>query len=150
MPLNECGMVLVTPYLYDRKEIFYMEHNQYHLIKEGNKYVVHAHHLKENQSLQTMEQFRKASHVRNTPIIVSNQVIYLKKEQEMIVEWKVNHSLLQDKLMSCKYYKHIISFAIIFFILSLVMLSTWMIVASIRCDMVQMAKNMLSVIMIVL
>jgi hypothetical protein len=34
--------------------------------------------------------------------------------------------------------------------LSLVMLSTWMIVASVRCDRVQMANNMLSVIMIVL
>ena len=35
-------------------------------------------------------------------------------------------------------------------ILSLVMLSTWMIVASMKCDRVQMANNMLSVVMIVL
>jgi ABC-type Na+ efflux pump permease subunit len=68
----------------------------------------------------------------------------------MIVEWKINHTLLQDKLMSCKYYKHISSFAVIFLMLSLVMLSTWMIVASVRCDRVQVANNMLSVIMIVL
>jgi hypothetical protein len=79
VPLNECGMVLGSPYLYDHKAIFYREHNQYHLIKAGKEYVVHAHHLKENQSLQTMEQLRKASHARNTPIIVSNQVIDLKK-----------------------------------------------------------------------
>jgi ABC-type Na+ efflux pump permease subunit len=52
--------------------------------------------------------------------------------------------------MSCKYYKHISSFVDIFFIISLVMLSTWMILTSIRCDRVQMANNMLSVIMIVL
>jgi hypothetical protein len=68
----------------------------------------------------------------------------------MIIEWKVNHTLLQDKLMSCEYYKHINSFAVIFFMLSLVILSTWMIVAPVRCDRVQMANNMLSVIMIVL
>jgi hypothetical protein len=68
----------------------------------------------------------------------------------MIVEWKINHSLLQDKIMLCKYYKHINTFAVIFLILSLVMLSTWMIVALIRCNRVQMANNMLSVIMIVL
>ena len=43
--------VLGNPYLHDRKEIFYKEHNRYHLNKEGNGYVVHAHHLKENQSL---------------------------------------------------------------------------------------------------
>ena len=59
-------------------------------------------------------------------------------------------TLLQNKLMSCKYYKHIISFAVIFFMLSLVMLSTWMIVASVRCDRVQMANNMLLVVMVVL
>jgi hypothetical protein len=107
VPLNECGMVLGCPYLYDRKTIFYREKNQYHLIKEGKEYVVHAHQLKENKSLQTMEQLRKATHARNTPIIVSNQVIDLKKEHDMIVEWKINLTFLQYKLMSCKYYKHI-------------------------------------------
>jgi hypothetical protein len=62
VPLNECGMVLGNPYLYDCKTIFYREHNQYHLIKEVNEYVVHAHHLKASQSLQTMGQLRKATH----------------------------------------------------------------------------------------
>jgi hypothetical protein len=33
VPLNECGMVLGNPYLYDHKAIFYREHNQYHLTK---------------------------------------------------------------------------------------------------------------------
>jgi hypothetical protein len=150
VPLNECGMVLGSPYLYDRKAIYYREQNQYHLIKSVKEYVVHAHHLKASQSLQTMEQLRKTTHASDTPIIVSNQVIDLKQEHEMIVEWKFNHALLQDKLMSCKYYKHISSFAVIFLMLSLVKLSTWMIVASIRCDRVQVAKNMLSVIMVVL
>jgi hypothetical protein len=147
VPLNECGMVLGSPYLYDLKEIFYREKNQYHFIKACQEYVVHAHHLKENKYLQTMEQLRKVAHASNTPIIVSNQVIGLKKEQEMIVEWKINHTLFQDKIVSCKYYKHISSFAVIFFMLSLIMLSTWMIVASVRCDRVQMANNMLSFIM---
>jgi ABC-type Na+ efflux pump permease subunit len=112
--------------------------------------VVHAHHVKENKTLQTKEQLRKVSRASNTPIIVPNQVIDLNQEHEMIVEWKIDHSLLQDRLMSCKYYKNISSFVVIFFMLSLVMLSTWMILASVRCDRVQMANNMLSVIMIVL
>ena len=112
--------------------------------------MVHAHHAKEDKNLQTMEKLKKEVQSRNKPIIVSNKVIDLNQEQEMIVEWKINHNLLQDKIMSCKYYKHINSFAIIFLMLSLVMLSTWMIVASIRCDRVQMANNMLSIIMIVL
>ena len=46
VPLETCGMVLGIPYLNDHKGIFYREHNQYHLIKEGNEYVVHAHHIK--------------------------------------------------------------------------------------------------------
>jgi hypothetical protein len=150
VPLSECGMVLGIPYLYDHKAIFYRENNQYQLNKAGQDYVVHAHHVKENKTLQTMEQLKKEIQARNKPIIVSNQVIDLNQEREMIVEWKINHSLLQDKLLSCKYYKYIISFAIVFFILSLVMLSTCMIVASVRCDRIQMDNNMLSVVMIML
>jgi hypothetical protein len=79
--------------------------------------VVHAHHVKENKTLQTMERLKKVAQARNTPIIVSNQVIDLKQEHEMIIEWKINNILLQDKLMSCKYYKHISSFVVIFLIL---------------------------------
>jgi hypothetical protein len=60
VPLETCGMVFGNPYLYDRKEIFYKEHNQYHLTKEGAKYVLHVHHIKSNQSLLTMEQLKKA------------------------------------------------------------------------------------------
>jgi hypothetical protein len=86
VPLNECGMVLGNPYLYDLKEIFYREHNQYHLIKEGKEYVVHAHHLKENQYLQTMEQLMKETHARNTRIIVPNQTIDLNPKHKMIFE----------------------------------------------------------------
>jgi hypothetical protein len=33
VPLSEHGMVLGSPYLYDHKEIFYREKNQYHLTK---------------------------------------------------------------------------------------------------------------------
>jgi hypothetical protein len=97
-----------------------------------------------------MEKLRKEAPARNTPIIVPNQAIDLKQEHEMIVEWKFNCTFLQDKLMACKYYKHISSFAVIFFMLSLVMLSTWVIVASVRCDRVQVDNNMLSFIMVFL
>jgi hypothetical protein len=75
--INECGMVLGNPYLYDHKEIFNREQNQYHLIKEVKEYVIHAHHLKENQSLQTMEQLRKATYESNRPIIMPNKAIDL-------------------------------------------------------------------------
>jgi hypothetical protein len=109
--LRECGMVLGSPYLYDRKAIFYRTKNQYQFTKAGQDYVVHAHRVKANKTLQTMEQLKKAMQASNKPIIVSNEVIDLKQEQDMIVEWKINHKLLQDKLMSCRYFKYISSFA---------------------------------------
>jgi hypothetical protein len=86
VPLSECGMVLGSPYLYDRKAIFYRAKNLYQLTKECQEYVVQAHHVKANKTLQTMEQLKKEVQASNKPIIVSNQVINLKQEQEMIVE----------------------------------------------------------------
>jgi hypothetical protein len=132
--LETRGIVLGSPYLYDRKEIFYMEHNQYHLTKEFNEYVVHSHHIKENQSLQTIEQLRKEDYARNTPIIVSVKVVDLKHEHEMVIGWEFNHTFLQDKLIFCKHIKHIGSFALIFLMLSLLMFSTWMVVDSVICE----------------
>ena len=148
--LRECGMILGSPYLFDHKAIFYRTKNQYQFTKAGHDYVVHAHRFKANKTLQTREQLTNAVQACNKPIIVSNEVIDLKQEQYMIVEWKKNLNLLQDKLISCKYFKYISSFAVVFLMISLVMLSTWMIVASIRCNRVQMANNISLVVMIVL
>jgi hypothetical protein len=133
--LKECGMILGSPYLFDRKAIFYRTKNQYQFTKAGHDYVVHAHRVK---TLQTGEQL--------TNVVVSNEVIGLEQEQDMVV----NHRLFQDKLMSCKSLKCISSFAVVLLILSLAMFSTWMIVASVRCDRVAMANNILSVVMIML
>jgi hypothetical protein len=148
--LKECGIVLGSPYLYDRKAIFYRSKNQYQFTKEGHDYIVHAHHVKESNKLQTMEQLTKAVQVSDKPLIVSSEVIDLKQEQNMIMEWKLNHQLLKDKLMSCKYFKYISSFAVVFLMLSLAMFSTWMIVASVKCSRIAMTNNVLSVVIIVL
>jgi hypothetical protein len=150
VPLETCGMVLGNPYLYDRKSIFYREHNQYHLNKEGTKYVVHAHHIKVNQSLLTMEQLKKVAYARNTPIVFPSKVADLTHENEMVLGWEFNHTFLQDKLMLCKHIKHINSFSIIFSMLSLLMFSTWMVVDSVRCERFQMANNMLSIFMVIM
>jgi hypothetical protein len=81
-----------------------------------------------------MEQIKKATYARNTPIIVPSKAVDLKHEQEMVVEWELNHTLLRDKLMSCKPIKHIGSISVIFLMLSLLMFSTWMVVDSVRCE----------------
>ena len=46
IPLDICGIVLGSPYLYDRKAIFYRAENKYLLVKDGIEYFVRAHKLK--------------------------------------------------------------------------------------------------------
>ena len=48
VPLDITGMVLVSPYLYDRKAIFHRHENKYHLFKYGKEYIVRAHRKKTN------------------------------------------------------------------------------------------------------
>lgn len=45
IPLDICGLVLGSPYLFDRKSIFLMEHNMYHFFKNGIKYIVRVHKM---------------------------------------------------------------------------------------------------------
>ena len=49
VPLDVCGIVLGSPYLYDRKAIFYRAENKYQLVKDGIKYIVRAHKLKADE-----------------------------------------------------------------------------------------------------
>jgi hypothetical protein len=48
VPLDICGMVLGSLYLYDMKAIFYREHNKYNFFKDGIKFIVRAHQMKTN------------------------------------------------------------------------------------------------------
>ena len=45
VPLDICGIVLGSPYLYDRKAVFYREQNKYHVFKDGVEYIVRAHKI---------------------------------------------------------------------------------------------------------
>jgi len=49
--LDICGIVLGSPYLYDRKAKFYREENKYQLMKDGIEYIVRAYQMKNNISL---------------------------------------------------------------------------------------------------
>ena len=51
VPLDICGIVLGSPYLYDRKTIFYRVENKSLLVKDGIEYIVRAHKLKNNYTL---------------------------------------------------------------------------------------------------
>jgi hypothetical protein len=51
VPLDICGIVLGSPYLYDRKEIFFRHEKKYHLTKGGVEYIVRAHSIRVNSIL---------------------------------------------------------------------------------------------------
>jgi hypothetical protein len=49
--LDICGIVLGSPYLYDRKAIFFRHENKYHLTKCGVEYIVRGHIMRVNTTL---------------------------------------------------------------------------------------------------
>jgi hypothetical protein len=51
VPLEIYYIVLGSPYLFDRKAIFYHEENKYYLFKDRIEYIVRAHCIKTNVSL---------------------------------------------------------------------------------------------------
>eukprot|EP00253_Pinus_taeda_P018627 PITA_18627 len=59
IPLDICGIVLGSPYLYDRKAIFYRAENRYLLVKDGIKYFVRDHKLKNSYILINSGQMKR-------------------------------------------------------------------------------------------
>jgi hypothetical protein len=59
VPLDICDIFLGSPYVYDRKDIFYREDNRYHLTKDGIEYIIHAHRMKTNLSLVSTNQMKR-------------------------------------------------------------------------------------------
>ena len=43
IPLDICGNVLGSPYLYDKKTFFYCHESKYHLTKDEVEYIIRAH-----------------------------------------------------------------------------------------------------------
>jgi hypothetical protein len=59
IPLDICGIVLGSPYLYDRRSIFHIHEKKYHLFKNGVEYIVRAHTNKLNLSLVNDGQMKR-------------------------------------------------------------------------------------------
>lgn len=59
VPLDICGLVLASPYLYDRHAIFYRGENKYHLYKDKIEYIVRAHKTKTNLALINAGQMKR-------------------------------------------------------------------------------------------
>ena len=59
IPLDICGMVLGSPYLYDRKVVFFRHENKYQITKDGVEYVIRAYQTKINASLVSARQMKR-------------------------------------------------------------------------------------------
>ncbi|CAF4234567.1 unnamed protein product, partial [Adineta steineri] len=59
IPLDICGIVLGSPYLYDGNAIFFREDNKYHLKKDGVEYIIRSHKVKTNLSLVNVGQMKR-------------------------------------------------------------------------------------------
>jgi hypothetical protein len=59
VPLDVCGAVFGSPYMYVRDAIFMQRVNQYQLIKDGKSYIINAHKGKSNISLVSANQVNK-------------------------------------------------------------------------------------------
>jgi hypothetical protein len=51
VPLDICGIVLGSPYLYDMKVYLLQEEKKYCFKKDGIEYIVRAHHMKTDRSI---------------------------------------------------------------------------------------------------
>jgi hypothetical protein len=90
VPLDICGIVLGSPYLYDQKTIFYREHNQYQLFKEGIEYIVHSHSFKNDKSLGTTQQLKTVVNASRNLALMSIQCKEEKKpkhEKEVSIHY---------------------------------------------------------------
>ena len=96
IPLDITGVVLGSPYLYDRKSIFHCHENKYHLFKDGKEYILRAHHKKIDSSLVNAGQMKilvNVSQKLTLALIKQREVVY----NPFHVNVDVNNELFQSE-----------------------------------------------------
>jgi hypothetical protein len=73
VPLDICGIFLGSPYLFDRKAIFYREENKYCFKKDGKEYIFHAHRMKTNRSFAATGKLKRMVNARSVNAFESNE-----------------------------------------------------------------------------
>jgi hypothetical protein len=88
VPLDVCGVVFGSPYMYMRDAIFMWRDNQYRLIKDGKSYIINKHKGKSKSSLVSANQAKK--------LISSSKkyvFLFLRQNQSNGESMRVNASL---------------------------------------------------------
>lgn len=173
VPLDICGIVLGSLYLYDRKEIFFREKNQYYLFKEGIKYIVHSHLIKIGRPFVTMEQLKRETCARKSLTLMLVQSKESKHKMEVTkldfghkdmfkYSCKVQQEVLSHEVVDLVPFikgKHVdgaISFKSIYLVLLLILLlfnSVWLVAKIVNEDMfenvINVLKNVSAILIIV-
>jgi hypothetical protein len=68
--LDICGIVLGSPYLYDRKTVFFRHENKYHLTKRGVEYIVRAHNMRVNTTLVSARQMKRLININRRYVLM--------------------------------------------------------------------------------
>jgi hypothetical protein len=59
VPLDICGIVLGSPYIYDRKAVLFRHEKKYYLTKGGVQFIVRAHSMRVNTTLVSAGQMKR-------------------------------------------------------------------------------------------
>ena len=92
VPLDICGIVLGSPYLYDMKNIFYREKNKYNLFKYGIEFIVIDHQMKTNFSMVTMGKMKTLVNVSKNLSLMSVKVKDECDPRNEVVKFDANYN----------------------------------------------------------
>lgn len=74
VPLEISGIVLESPYLYDRKVVFHHHENKYPLFKDGIEYIIRTHKKKTGLSLMHASEMKRIVNVsQNLTLLMIKQ-----------------------------------------------------------------------------
>jgi hypothetical protein len=68
--LDICGIELGSPYLYDRKEVFFRHEKKYYLTKGGVEYIVRAHNMRVNTTLISPGQMKRLININKRYVLM--------------------------------------------------------------------------------
>jgi hypothetical protein len=77
VPLYICGIVLGSPYIYDRKVVFFHHEKKYHLTKGGVEYIVRSHSIRVNTKLFSARKMKRLinTNKRYVPMVVREKYV---------------------------------------------------------------------------
>ena len=96
VPLDICGIVLGSPYIYDKRAIFHHHENKYHLFKYGIEYIVREQRKKMNLSLVSVGQIKRLVNAsKNFVLLMSKPKDVIESEAFQGYDSKLTHNLVE-------------------------------------------------------